>query len=235
MDLGASSGTDGWSDVLQLLKEQNEKTERLARDLSIIRQGMLRNNPCHVTDSVNEAAEVLGGILNTHKCLLESGVEIQKRIESHLAMKRMGIFRRPRPASLGDTPKNQTKGGKMAAPPPSLGKNAKAGRADHHPRILRWPRVRPRMKKRTGMRSRRRAKKKEKKQRKARTVSRKTSSDFGKAGPQLTPYVQRSFAGNMRLSGIRVLSTWVRSWTEGLTLSNTSRSRLPKPSNLEPL
>ena len=44
-------------------------------------------------------------MLNTHKCLLESGVDIQERLESHLGSKRMGIFWRPRSASLGHTPK----------------------------------------------------------------------------------------------------------------------------------
>ena len=81
-DLGASSGAEVWKDVLQLLREQSEKIEKLTRALSVIQQGMLRNNPRHVTDSVNEATEVLGEMLNTHKCLLESGVEIQKRLES---------------------------------------------------------------------------------------------------------------------------------------------------------
>ena len=60
-DLDASSGAEGWKDVLQLLKEQNEKMKKLARALSVIQQGMLRNNPRHVTDSVNEAMAVLGG------------------------------------------------------------------------------------------------------------------------------------------------------------------------------
>ena len=46
--------------------------EKLARTLSVIQQGMLRNNPGDVKDSVNEASEVLSGMLNTHKCLLES-------------------------------------------------------------------------------------------------------------------------------------------------------------------
>ena len=78
-DSGASSGAEGWKDVLQLLKEQNDKMEKLARALSVIQQGMLRKNPRHVTDSVNKATEVLGGMLNTHKCLLESGVRIQKK------------------------------------------------------------------------------------------------------------------------------------------------------------
>ena len=109
--------------------------ERLARALSIIQQGMLRNNPRHFTGSVNKATEVLGGMLNTHKCLLESGVEIQKRLESHPATKRMGIFRRPRSASLGDISKNQTKG---------------ENRTACHPRMLRWQRAKPRMKKGTG-------------------------------------------------------------------------------------
>ena len=79
--------------------------EKLARALSVIQQGMLRNIPGHVKDSVNEATEVLSGMLNTHMCLLESGVEFQKRLEYHLASKKMGIFRRTRSASLGDTPK----------------------------------------------------------------------------------------------------------------------------------
>ena len=59
--------------------------EKLARALSVIQQGMLRNNPGHVKDSMNEASEVLSGMLNTHKCLLESGMEIQKKLEPHPA------------------------------------------------------------------------------------------------------------------------------------------------------
>ena len=55
-------------------------------------------------------------MFNTHKCLLESGVEIQKRMESLPASKKMGIIRRLRSASLGDTPKKLTKGEKRVAP-----------------------------------------------------------------------------------------------------------------------
>ena len=69
-------GAEGWKDVLQLLKEQSVKIEKLARALSVIQQDMLRNNPGHVKDSVSEATEVLSGMLNTHKCLLESGMKI---------------------------------------------------------------------------------------------------------------------------------------------------------------
>ena len=117
-DLCAFSEAERWKDVLQLLREQNKKMKKLARALSVIQQGMLRNNPGHVKDSVNEASEVLSGMLNTHKCLLESGVEIQKKLESHPASKKMGIFRRPRSASLGDNPKKLTKGEKRVAPSP---------------------------------------------------------------------------------------------------------------------
>ena len=70
------SGAEVWKDVLQLLKEQSVKMEKLARALSGIQQGMLRNNPGHVKDSFSETMEVLSRMLNTHMCLLESGVEI---------------------------------------------------------------------------------------------------------------------------------------------------------------
>ena len=46
---------------------------------------------------------------------------------------------------------------------------------------------------------------------------------------------RRSFSRNMKSSGKRALSTWVCSWIEGLASTNTCRSRLPKPSNVEPL
>ena len=60
-DLCASPGAEGWRDILQLLREQSENIEVLARALSVIQQGMLRNNPGHVKDSVKEATEVLSG------------------------------------------------------------------------------------------------------------------------------------------------------------------------------
>ena len=122
--MGASSGAEGWKDVLQLLKEQSKKKEKLARALSGIQQGILRNNPGHVKDS---------GMLNTHKCLLESGVEIPKRLESHPASKKIGIFRKPRFASLGDTPKKLTKGEKRVAPPPLEDRIPKKGKGSTSP------------------------------------------------------------------------------------------------------
>ena len=72
----------------------------------------MRNNPSH------EATEVLCGLLLTHKCLLDSGVKVQKRLESHSASKKIGIFRKPPSASLGDVPKMLTKGEKRVAPSP---------------------------------------------------------------------------------------------------------------------
>ena len=56
-DLGASPGAEGWKDVLQLLREQSEKMEVLARALSVIQQAMLKNNPGHVKDSANKATK----------------------------------------------------------------------------------------------------------------------------------------------------------------------------------
>ena len=80
MDLGASSGAEGWKDVLQLLMNQNENMWKLARALSVIQKGMLRNDPGFVKDSVSEAAEVLGGML-------------KKRLETHPASKKnLAIF-----------------------------------------------------------------------------------------------------------------------------------------------
>ena len=131
-DLDAS-GNEGWKDVLQLLKEQNEKMDKLARALSVIQKSMLRNNPRFAKDSVNEAAEVMGGMLNTHRCLLESGVELQKRLETDPASKKMGIFRRPRSASLGDTPKPHSKDEKMAAPSPPQERTPKRGMVSPSP------------------------------------------------------------------------------------------------------
>ena len=47
------------------------------------------------------------------------------------AMKKLGIFQKPRSASLGDTPKNQVKGEKRSAPP--LEKTPKRGKGGSSP------------------------------------------------------------------------------------------------------
>ena len=61
-----------------------------------------QNTPTTVKTSVGEASEILGSLFNTHECLIKSGVEIQKRMESHPATKKMEFFQRPRSASLRD-------------------------------------------------------------------------------------------------------------------------------------
>ena len=133
-DLGASPGAEAWKDVLQLLREQNKRMEKLARALSVIQQGMLRYNPGHVKDSVNEATAVLSKILNSHKCLPESRVEFQKRLESHPASERMGNFQRLRSASLRDTPKKLAKGEKRVAPSPPEERIPKKGKGSSSPK-----------------------------------------------------------------------------------------------------
>ena len=129
-----SPGAEGWKDVLQLLKEQRVKIKKLARDLSVIQQGMLRKHPGHVKDNNSKATEVLSGMLNTHKCLLDSGVEIQERLESHPVSKGMSIFRRSRSASLGDTPKKQKEEGCPFSP---RGENPKEREGQHISKLAR--------------------------------------------------------------------------------------------------
>ena len=106
-------------DILQLLKEKSEKMERLGLALKVIQNGMRQNTQTTIKTGIGGAAEVLESLLNTHKCLLKSGVKIQKRLESHPASKKMGISRRHRSASLGNTPKMQSEGEEREAPSPT--------------------------------------------------------------------------------------------------------------------
>ena len=55
-------------------------------------------------------------------------MEIQKRLDSHPASKKMGIFRRPRTASLKDTPKKLTKEKERVAPSPPEDRIPKKGK-----------------------------------------------------------------------------------------------------------
>ena len=117
-DYETLSGDGGLEDILQLLKEQSLKMGKLGLALKVIQDRMRQNTPVIIKTSVGQAAEVLDSLLNTHKCLLQSEVEIQKRLKSHPASRKMGIFLRPRSASLGDTAKTQSKGEKREAPSP---------------------------------------------------------------------------------------------------------------------
>ena len=97
--------------------------KKLARTLSVIQKGMLRNNPGFVKDSVNEATEVLGGMLNTHRCLLESGVELQRRLETHPASKKW-VSSGDRALRLWETPQKPRLKVRRRQPPPPSGKNS---------------------------------------------------------------------------------------------------------------
>ena len=78
----------GLKDILLLLKEHSKKMERLGMALKVIQDRVRQNTPTTVKASVGEAAEVLGSLFNTHECLMKSGVEIQKRLETHPATKK---------------------------------------------------------------------------------------------------------------------------------------------------
>ena len=90
--------------------------ERLSMALKVIQDGMRQNTPTTVKKNVGGAAEVLGSLLNTQECLMKSGLEIQKRLESHPATKKIRIFQRPRSATLGDTPKSHAKRDQESGP-----------------------------------------------------------------------------------------------------------------------
>ena len=68
------SGDGGLKGILQLLEEQSGKMERLGIALKVIQDGMPQNTPTTVKTSVEEAAEVLGSLLNIHECMMKSGV-----------------------------------------------------------------------------------------------------------------------------------------------------------------
>ena len=80
---------------------------------------MLRNNPGHVKDSINEASRNRGG--NPVEA------EIPPRLE------KMGIFWKPRCASLEDTPKKLTKGEKRVALSPHEDRIPKKGKSSTSP------------------------------------------------------------------------------------------------------
>ena len=91
VDLGASPRAEGWKDVLQLLREENEKMEKLARALSVIQQGMLRNNPGHGKGSVSGRYPKKAHKGGEEGCTFcPRGLESQKREVQHIARLRCG-------------------------------------------------------------------------------------------------------------------------------------------------
>ena len=89
-DCETLSGDDGLKDIFQLLKEQCEEME--IQVIQVIQDGMRQNTPITVKTSVGEATEALDSLLNTHKCLLQSGVEINKTLEFHSTSRKIGNF-----------------------------------------------------------------------------------------------------------------------------------------------
>ena len=84
----APSGAEGWRYVLQLLKKQSIKMEKLGRVLRDIQEGIINSSPRTVKSSVGEANDVFSSLLNTHKSLVEGSMEIQKRLHSHPAFRK---------------------------------------------------------------------------------------------------------------------------------------------------
>ena len=121
----------GWRVILQLLKKQSEKMEKLGMALKCIQEGMLKNNPQPVKMNVGEATEVLGSLVNTHKHLIESRVEFQKEVESLPISRKMGSLQRRRSASLGDTRISLKKAEKRVAPSPSEERKLKKRKGQH--------------------------------------------------------------------------------------------------------
>ena len=127
-----------WKTSSSSWKRKVKEMERLGLALEVIQDRMRKNIPTTVETDVGEADEVLDSLFNTHKCLLNSGVESQKKLESHPATKKMGIFRGPRSASLGDTQKSKRRV-KEGQPPRPSRKNSQEG--EGHLRMPRWPRA----------------------------------------------------------------------------------------------
>ena len=149
----APLGAEGWKDILQLLKEQGKKIEMLGQAIKAIQDGMRKCNPAPVKSSFGEVAEVIGTLLNTHKCLVESGMEIQKRMDSQPAVRKVLAPQRPRSASLGDTLKQPPRGEKGRPHLPLRTVPQRRGTAEHHPPpTQRPPRASSPRKKRTGNR-----------------------------------------------------------------------------------
>ena len=107
--------------------------EKLGISVRVIKDLILRNNPAPVKSSVAEAAEALDSLLNTHKCAMQGGIEIRKRLKSHLVSRKMEIFWRHRSASLGESRKTLSNGKKREAPSPLEEQIAKKGKGSTSP------------------------------------------------------------------------------------------------------
>ena len=111
--------------------------------------------------------------------------ENPKKMESHPAMKKLGIFRRPRSASLGHTPKNQVMEQKRFAPSSPLGKTSKRGKGGSSPSYAQVTTSQPSNKegdwhvvtKKRKKKKKRKEKKEEEKEKRAEDPARKAHGD----------------------------------------------------------
>ena len=139
--------------------------ERLAKALSIIQQGMLRNNPRHVTDSVNEATEVLDRM-----CSTPMGSSLKAGWKSKRDWNPIPPRKRWRPSGdhlwrLWEIFQKSRLRVKKGSPLPPQKKTAKRGKGGRSPSYTQVAKSRLRLKKGTGKWSRGRVKKKKKRRR----------------------------------------------------------------------
>ena len=79
-----------WKTSCRSWKSKVKDWSGWAWPLQVIQDGMRQNTTTTIKASVAEAAKVLDRLLNTHKCLLKSGVGIQKWLESHPVLECLG-------------------------------------------------------------------------------------------------------------------------------------------------
>ena len=68
-------------DMLQVLKEQSEKMEKLGLAFKVIQDGILQNTQFTIKKSVGGAAEVLDSLLNTHNTQLN--IQLNTQLNTH--------------------------------------------------------------------------------------------------------------------------------------------------------
>ena len=87
--------------------------KKLDRVLRVVQEIIIKNSPGSFKSRVGEANEVFSRLLNTHKCLVEGGMEILKRVDAVLTFQKVVLSQR---TPTGLTGRNRQK----EAPPPPL-------------------------------------------------------------------------------------------------------------------
>ena len=104
----AHSGAVGCREVLEPLTEQSTKIEKLGRARKGIQERMLNSSPGDINSSFGEANSVFSSLPSTHKCLVESGMEIEKRLDSHPAFRKAVLLQRPEKERIHKKGKSST-------------------------------------------------------------------------------------------------------------------------------